>query len=62
MNAERPEDIVRTNSDAGADAAQLDLFCSACHSMEPGAGRVWVGCGVPRCSAYSCSNLWRESS
>ena len=46
---------------AGA-AVQVDLFCSTSHSMEPGAGRVWVGCGLRRCSACCCSNLWRESS
>src|ERR1700737_1677661 len=38
MHAEPPEDIVRANLGAGG-AAQLDLFCSASHSMEPGAGR-----------------------
>jgi hypothetical protein len=43
-------------------AVQLDLFCSASHSMEPGAGRGWVGCGLPRCSACSCSYLRRVSS
>src|SRR5882762_9791095 len=39
MNAERPR-TSHTNSDAGAAAVHLDFFCSACHSMEPGAGGV----------------------
>ena len=61
-DGERPEDIVRTNSDAGADAAQLDLSCSACRSMEPGAGGVLAGCGLEHCSARSCSAFWRMVS
>ena len=36
MHAERPEDVVHTFG-AGAATVQRDLFCSACHSMEPGA-------------------------
>jgi len=44
---------------AGAAAVQLDLFCSACHSIEPGAHTVWVGCGLEHCSARSTSACWR---
>jgi len=31
----------------GVGAVQRDFFCSACHSMEPIADVVWVGCGWP---------------
>jgi hypothetical protein len=50
MNAERPR-TSPTNSDAGAAAVHLDFFCSACHSMEPGAGGVLAGSGLRCCSA-----------
>ena len=50
MNAERPR-TSHTNSDAGAAAVHLDFFCSACHSMEPGAGGVLAGSGLRCCSA-----------
>jgi hypothetical protein len=34
-------------------AVQPDFFCSASHSIEPGAYTVLVGCGLSRCSAAS---------
>jgi hypothetical protein len=37
----------------GVGAVQRDFFCSACHSVEPIADVVWVGCGLSRCSAAS---------
>jgi hypothetical protein len=43
---------VRTNF-GRSPAVQLDLFFAASHSMEPGAHTVWMGCGLPRCSARS---------
>src|SRR6202022_2780126 len=61
MHAKRPEDSC-INFGAGT-AVQLDLFCSASHSMEPGAHVGWVGCGLSRCcSASSCSALRRVAS
>ena len=53
MQAKRCDDIVRANS--GAAAVQLDLFCTANHSIDPGWGTVWVGCGWLRCLAASNS-------
>jgi hypothetical protein len=58
MRAKRCDEIVRANS--GAAAVQLDLFFSANHSIDPGWGTVWVGCGWLRCLA--ASNSCRASS
>ena len=58
MHAKRCDEIVRANS--GAAAVQLDLCFAASHSIDPGWGTVWVGCGWLRCLA--ASNSWRASS
>jgi hypothetical protein len=49
---QRPEQIA-SNSGAGAAAVQLDLFCSACHSMEPIANTVLYG--SPEISGHECA-------
>src|ERR1700730_9445803 len=41
-------------------AVQPDFFCSASHSIEPGAYTVLVGCGLRRCSGASASR-WYHS-
>jgi hypothetical protein len=41
-------------------AVQLDLFCSASHSIEPGAHAGLVGCGL--CCSLIASALWRIHS
>jgi len=52
------KDIPRANFGAGAAAVQLDLFCSASHSMQPTAHSVWAGCGFRLCSiASACRRL-----
>ena len=41
-------------------AVQLDLFCSASHSIEPGAHAGLAGCGL--CCSLIASALWRIHS
>jgi hypothetical protein len=41
-------------------AVQPDFFCSASHSIEPGAYTVLVGCGLSRCAAASASRRYNS--
>ena len=50
-------DITHTHLGARGAMVQPFFFCASNHSIEPGWGSLWVGCGLLRCSAASAR--WR---